>query len=270
MLKYIVIEVKSISIKPLYSFTGSTIRGVFGRGLRYVCCPYINGECKQCEIYDSCVYYEFFENLQITPNFKLDIVLNSNTFDFKIFLFEHATNYVKQVLIAIKNMAEIGFGVDRKPFQFKQLLLNSNNITKYNIQDINHDTLTFTPKLTAGDYHITTLTPIRMKQNAKFIRSHMDFKLFIHQIAMRFATIVNKPIIKHEAAFEHIEQNFNYYNITRYSNRQECKMDLSGVMGQVTVYKLDDYSAKLLELATIINVGKSTTFGLGKIDVKRI
>ena len=270
MLKYIIIEVKGIDIKPIYSFTGSTIRGVFGRGLRYVCCPYVNGNCKKCDIFDSCIYYEFFENLQITPNFKLDIVLNSNSFDFKIFLFDHAIDYLKQTIIAIKNMAEIGFGVNRKPFKFKKLLLNSVDITTDSIQNINQNALIFTPKFKEGDYFITTLTPIRMKQNAKFIRSNINFKLFIHQIAMRFATIVNKPIIKHEAVFEHIEQNFNPYNITRYSNRQECKMDFSGVMGQMIVYKLDDYSAKLLELTTIINVGKSTTFGLGKIYVKRI
>ncbi|WXG59599.1 CRISPR system precrRNA processing endoribonuclease RAMP protein Cas6 [Campylobacter concisus] len=65
-------------------------------------------------------------------------------------------------------------------------------------------------------------------------------------------------------------KKLSFYDLERYSNRQHTKMQFGGVIGKMRVYGLDERSAGLLQLATITGVGKSTVFGLGKIDVTQI
>ena len=124
MLKYLEVGVHGIDLKPPYPFIGSTIRGALGYALRQVRCPYIGVNCEECGISERCVYNDFFENVSDTPNFRLDINLNQRSFDFKILLFDYATNCLHHIVIAIQNMQEIGLGVNRDKFKFTHLSLN--------------------------------------------------------------------------------------------------------------------------------------------------
>ena len=270
MLDYLVLELCGIDKRPKYPFIGSSVRGVFGRALKVACCPFINKSCDKCELSGACVYHEFFENLQTTPNFKLDFRLNQQNYDFKIYLFASAIKHYKKIIIALQNMPYIGFGANREPFVYKQILLNSQDITTLKLDELKPKKIHFSPTFTSGDYEIVTITPIRMKQNGKFVTKSIDFNLFIHQISMKFGEITGIKQPKIQTTFSHIKQNFSFYDITRYSNRHERKMEFGGVMGKIEVNNLDENSAKLLELATLTNVGKSVTFGLGKISVNKI
>ncbi|MDO5046859.1 CRISPR system precrRNA processing endoribonuclease RAMP protein Cas6 [Campylobacter sp.] len=270
MIKYLTIGVNGISIKPAHAFIGSTIRGVFGRGLRRVACPYIDASCDSCRYFNECIYAEFFENVSKAPKFILDIDFNSHSFDFKILLFEHATLYLPHVIIAIENMCQIGLGMPSKTFYFKNLTINGKMISFKESVNPSEHILDFSPSFSYGDYKITALTPIRIKQKNGYVRSKLDFKSFIRQIAMRFGELTDTNIEKFEVKFDKFEQNFKFYDLERYSNRQRTKMEFGGIMGDMRVYGLDERSAGLLELATLINVGKSTAFGLGKIKVERI
>ena len=87
---------------------------------------------------------------------------------------------------------------------------------------------------------------------------------------MRFDGISGTQMDKFEVKFERFEQELSFYDLERYSNRQHTKMQFGGVIGKMRVYGLDERSAGLLQLATITGVGKSTVFGLGKIDVTQI
>lgn len=270
MIKYLTIGVKGISIKPTHAFTGSTIRGVFGRGLRQATCPYVDASCENCRYFDKCIYAEFFENVSKSPKFILDIDFNSHSFDFQILLFDHATSYLPHVIIAIENMCQIGFGMPRQKFEFKNLTINGEIISFKESINPSEYILTFSPSFPSGNYKITALTPIRIKQKDGYVHSKLDFKSFIRQIAMRFGELTDTNMDKFEVKFDKFEQNFKFYDLERYSNRQRTKMQFGGIMGDMRVYGLDERSARLLELATLINVGKSTTFGLGKMKVERI
>lgn len=270
MIKYLTIGVNGISIKPTHAFIGSTIRGIFGRGLRQVACPYIDASCDSCRYFDKCIYAEFFENICKSPKFILDIDFNSNSFDFKILLFENAVSYLTHIIIAIENMRQIGLGISRQKFYFKNLTINDKTISPQESINSSDHTLVFSPSFSAGDYKITALTPIRIKQKNGLVRSKLDFKSFIRQIAMRFGELTDANIDKFEVKFDEFEQNFKFYSFERYSNRQKTKMEFGGLMGEMKVCGLDENSARFLELATLINVGKSTAFGLGKIKVERI
>ena len=270
MLKYLELGVCGIDLKPSHSFIGSMIRGTFGYALRRVSCPYIGANCEECGISSECVYSEFFENVSDTPNFRLDIDLNQKSFDFKILLFEHAARYLPHVAIAIVNMQEIGLEVSRRKFKFSNFTLNGEIVEPKSLLSNKPEPLNFTPDFAAGDYEISLLTPLRMKQKNVLVRREIDFKSFIRQIAMRFENITGKAIDKFEVKFCRFEQDLHFYDINRYSNRQHTKMQFGGVIGQMRVFGLDERSVKLLQLAQITGVGKSTVFGLGKIRVARI
>lgn len=265
MLPYCTISVRDIDIKPKHEFVGSTIRGVFGRGLRAASCPYINGECSGCELASTCVYFEFFENTRHMPNYRLNINLNQENFDFDIILFAHATSYIPYIIIAIKNMQHIGFGSPAKAFKIGQIYLNqtpiSSDFTKQN-------ELVFKPEFLAGDYKISTITPLRIKQKNSYVKSTLDLPTFIRQIAMRYEELTGKEVPKFSVSFSDFEQNFYFHDLTRYSNRQQTKMQFGGIMGEMIIKGLDQTSVSFLHLATLTAVGKSTAFGLGKIDVK--
>jgi CRISPR/Cas system endoribonuclease Cas6 (RAMP superfamily) len=47
-------------------------------------------------------------------------------------------------------------------------------------------------------------------------------------------------------------------------------MQMDGLIGELEIKNLDEKSYKLLKLGEIIGVGKSTVFGLGKIEIKEI
>ena len=87
---------------------------------------------------------------------------------------------------------------------------------------------------------------------------------------MRFENITREPMDKFEVKFDRFEQDLHFYDINRYSNRQHTKMQFGGVLGRMRAFGLDGRSAKLLQLAQITGVGKSTVFGLGKIKIDRI
>ena len=270
MLRYLELGIHGIDLRPSHPFIGSAVRGAFGYALRRVSCPYVNANCDECDISSECVYNEFFENISDTPNFRLDINLNQKSFDFKILLFEHATSYLPHVVIAIQNMQEIGLGADRRKFKFMHLTLNGKIIEPKFLLSEKLDTLNFTPNFTAGDYEISLITPLRIKQKNALVRREIDFKSFIRQIAMRFESIMGERMDKFEVKFDRFEQDLRFYDLERYSNRQHTKMQFGGMLGKMRVFGLDERSARLLQLSQIIGIGKSTVFGLGKIKVERI
>ena len=270
MLKYLELGVCGTDLKPSHPFIGSAIRGAFGYALKKASCPFVSANCEKCDISGECVYSEFFENVSDTPNFRLDIDLNQKSFDFKILLFEHAVSYLPHVAITIQNMQEIGLGANRNKFKFTHLRLNGEIVEPKFLLSNKVETLNFTPDFTAGDYEISLLTPLRIKQKNTLVRRDIDFKSFIRQIAMRFENITREPMDKFEVKFDRFKQDLRFYDLNRYSNRQHTKMQFGGVLGRMRAFGLDERSAKLLQLAQITGVGKSTVFGLGKIKVDRI
>ncbi|WP_297961399.1 hypothetical protein [uncultured Campylobacter sp.] len=166
MLKYLELGVCGIDLKPSHPFIGSAIRGVFGYALKKASCPFVSANCEKCDISGKCAYNEFFENVSDTPNFRLDINLNQKSFDFKILLFEHAARYLPYVAIAIANMQEIGLEVSRRKFKFSNFTLNG-EIVESKFLLSNTQALNFTPDFAAGDYEISLLTPLRIKQKKR-------------------------------------------------------------------------------------------------------
>jgi len=67
---------------------------------------------------------------------------------------------------------------------------------------------------------------------------------------------------------EIVSTNLHYKELTRRSNRQKSTMNLGGLMGEITIEGLNKESYEVLKVGELLGAGKSTVFGLGKIEVE--
>jgi len=265
-MKYCVIEVDSDYYLP-YKFIGSTIRGAFGVGLKRVVCINPAKECNKCFAKDGCLYYDFFE--KDFAKFRLDFEINSRV-NFKMFLFEEAVEKAPYVISGLYNaFKEVGLGVKREKIDF---LMRFNNQLIYDGEFKNFKN---TP-LEVGEFEyqkelkFIIKTPIRVKENGKFVRDGLKLETILRSINHRLLKLQNKSLEKLSFTPEYDvkRKDLSFIDFSRYSNRQKTKMKLGGIIGEIEFSFLDEKSFKLLKLAEIIGVGKQVTFGLGSVRVE--
>ncbi|KPA13720.1 CRISPR-associated protein Cas6 domain containing protein [Candidatus Magnetomorum sp. HK-1] len=72
-------------------------------------------------------------------------------------------------------------------------------------------------------------------------------------------------IIQRAKSVKMIDNNLKWYNWSRYSERQDRKMKMGGLIGSV-IYEgnLEEF-IPFIQFCSKVHIGKQTTFGLGKI-----
>ncbi|MDR1450773.1 MAG: CRISPR system precrRNA processing endoribonuclease RAMP protein Cas6 [Helicobacteraceae bacterium] len=74
----------------------------------------------------------------------------------------------------------------------------------------------------------------------------------------------------YEPSYKEGESSIAFKDFTRFSARQQTKMQLGGIMGHINYDEIDAKSYALLKLGEIMGVGKQTVFGLGEIRVDKL
>ena len=67
---------------------------------------------------------------------------------------------------------------------------------------------------------------------------------------------------------EKIRDETRYYSFHRYSGRQERKIELDGVVGGLSFKNVTPELAGILKWTEKIGLGKSTSFGFGRIEIQ--
>lgn len=237
-------------------FAGSALRGALGMALKEVVCVNPKRLCQGCFASANCLYHEFFERDNHTPNYRLDIELFPKHFDFTILLFGEATRHAPYVVAAISKMIEeCGIGANRVRGTIKSIACDGPKVWQ--------------EKPYAPNVLIELVTPLRIKHNNLFVRDEIDWHGFVTSMARRLGEVQGTPT--HKLSFEpslaRLEQHVRFEDFARFSNRQKTKMLFGGLLGTIRAYGIDAESYRLLRLAELIGVGKSTVFGLGKIRV---
>lgn len=274
MLRHIKLDIiLSDQQKPHLEFLGSTLRGAFGIALKQVCCsnPYLI--CQQCLSRDRCLYYDFFEQSNAIHAYRFSKLLNTGNFNFTLYLFEDACHQLPFVLNAIKEMlTKYGLGINRETFSILDILCNDVSIYNFKTFDLSKANIQYfeAHQSPLTDLRLHLMTPLRMKSANKLLTSKPTLEQILTSISNRLNEITGVPPVRlsFDPVYTEKQSDVTFIDLTRYSNRQQTKMQLGGIIGHIDYTQLDEQSYRLLKLGEILGVGKQTVFGLGEIKIE--
>lgn len=134
-----------------------------------------------------------------------------------------------------------------------------------------------------GDNHHSTITislrtPLRIRFDGQITQS-FEFHVLLRNLLRRVSSLSYfhcgqkldmdfRGLIEKAATVKQTQSDTRWYDWKRYSTRQEAWMSLGGIVGSV-LYEgdLSDFMT-LLRLGEYVHVGKGTSFGLGKYEIR--
>ena len=238
-----------IEAKKPYLFIGSKVRGALGYALKEEVCINPSFECKACFAANECIFYKMYEMQNITHDYRLDFKLENEKYKFSILLFDDAQKFNKEIKKATLKSLEKYKDVTYKEKSKKLKTKGFSSIIK-----------------------LTFLTPLRIKKQNRFATNDIDLFDILLSIKKRYLALKKLPDEKLDISQEYkvISKNLKYQELVRRSNKQDTKMNMGGLMGEMIISNIDKKTYELLKLGEIIGVGKSTVFGLGKIKIEEI
>ncbi|MDO9577766.1 MAG: CRISPR system precrRNA processing endoribonuclease RAMP protein Cas6 [Candidatus Cloacimonadales bacterium] len=126
------------------------------------------------------------------------------------------------------------------------------------------------------EININMMTPLRIKQGGEIARE-ISFDMIITNILRRFSILIQyyskhqlnleiNPIIEAARDIKTIRQDIQWTDYARFSGRKKQWIRLGGIIGKLSFGGELDPFIPWLYIGRKINVGKSTSFGFGKID----
>ena len=217
-----------------------------------------------------------------------------SSIDCDLILFGETNNSLPYFVYAFDRMGKIGIGKrvngHRGQFRLKEVRagdrqLYSDRDQKLNQADAMQDlSITFTkgsaqgPSKDLSRIRVTLETPLRLKFNNR-LKADLPFHVLVRAMLRRISSLFNvygngepnldyKGLTSRAENVRIVENDLNWFDWRRYSNRQERSMFMGGMTGMV-VYEgeLAEF-LPLLDFCQKTHLGKGTSFGLGKIKVK--
>ncbi|MDD4456983.1 MAG: CRISPR system precrRNA processing endoribonuclease RAMP protein Cas6 [Syntrophotalea acetylenica] len=286
-------------------YKGSTFRGSFGQALRKTMCVTRQKECVGCLLARQCLYATTFENPR-QPSLGTDRPRSSpplpyviepdstprtqfrqhEKFEFDLLLFGKSNDYLPYFVFAVEQMGNQGIGRRKQEargrFRLQEVKAREGVVYRQENGQLlpgPHDTplvLTLPEHASSGALTLRLITPLRLK-HANHYQAELPFHLLVRAMLRRISTLFEtfgegEPVLDYRGIIRQAEtvavtsEDLHWHDWTRYSNRQEQKMLLGGMLGQITYHgKIGTY-LPLLEIARQVHIGKQTSFGLGHID----
>ena len=258
--------------KPLY-FIGSQLRGTLGYSLKKVTCINPSFKCDGCFATSNCLYHSFYEQKNSFHKYRFDFELGKEYYDFSFYLFDDAVNSLPFVVSSFYMMlTQNGLGKHRIKYQNFDMYINDQNcLIDKNIKLPQNYSKTFLIDKICQDIRLEFVTPLRIKKDNRFLRDdNIELKDIINSIYKRQMNLLGRGFKRfpYEIKGDIIKKDIKYKELTRLSNRQQTTMNLGGIMGYIEIKNINKESFEVLKLGELIGVGKSTVFGLGKIQVE--
>ena len=208
-----------------------------------------------------------------------------------LILFGETNNSIPYFVYAFDQMGKIGIGKrvngHRGQFKLKEVmagdrLLYSDKDQKLNqsdgVQNLSIPIPSANPEENSKDVsqiRITLETPLRLKFNNR-LKAELPFHVLVRAMLRRISSLFNvygngEPDLDYEGLTSRaenvriVQNDLNWFDWRRYSNRQEKSMFMGGMTG-TAVYEgeLMEY-LPLLDFCEKTHLGKGTSFGLGRI-----
>ena len=285
----------------LPEYSGSTLRGAFGRALRKISCMTKQDNCKTCSLYRTCPYTSIFETpAPIThqiqqfsqvpngyiiepPEWGVQQFKVGDIFTFNIVLFGRLIEQLSLIAFAFKRAFEYNLAGGKA--DLLDITYFSENSTACisilengNIIDHNHHI--FIPECLPQVMQLNIITPLRLQENGKPLKpNEINLQRFLITLAKRISLLSEFHAQPLNLDFEYLiallsqvedSKNLKWQDWTRYSSRQQQKMKLGGVVGKWTLTNIPSEWAKLIYIGQWLHNGKNATFGLGRYQITNL
>jgi CRISPR/Cas system endoribonuclease Cas6 (RAMP superfamily) len=279
-------------------YSGSMLRGAFGKALRKLACVTNMQDCKSCLLYRQCAYPKIFEtpvplhaqykNLSQIPNpFVIEppalgnkVFNKGEVFAFNMVLIGQALDHLPLIILAWQKAFKTGLGATQTPVELLNVIFEPLQTVAQIIYSNDKEPQlkpapVFTPPVLAStdQLKLQFLTPLRIQQKGQILSNAMLGKDFLMALVRRYyflqefhSTDYQPPDFKALALqAEHIEarSNFQWCEWQRYSNRQQQSMIFGGVLGELELIGELTPFLPLLVSGQWLHVGNKTTFGMG-------
>lgn len=287
----------------LPEYKGSTFRGGFGLALKQTVCALKRQECPTCLLKTSCLYARVFEErptekgyqrLATAPHpYVINPTLSTerhypkgSSFDFDLLLFGKDNDSLPFFVYALKQMGDKGLGKGRAPFTLEQVTYGEQVVYQQSTQQLTMPEklteLFLKPPSAEGVASVTLefLTPLRLKLKGTLARE-LNFQTLMRAVLRRISGLEShygrgEPEIDYRELIARAEQvsviasTLRWHDWERYSNRQQEAMNFGGLVGKVSFSSVPGVFLPLLSYAEQVNLGKQTSFGLGRfvLDVQ--
>ena len=126
---------------------------------------------------------------------------------------------------------------------------------------------------------LTFLTPTRLKFDGSLVPK-LEFHILIRNLLRRISLLSYfhcgkeldvdfKGLIEEAQSIRVERESLSWFDWQRYSNRQDTSMKMGGFIGAITFEGDFEAFMPLLLIGEQTHVGKGTSFGLGKCNVRR-
>jgi len=300
-------HIKLEEAAALPAYKGSTFRGVLGHALKQMVCVIKHQECNNCILKSACLYALVFETGYALPRHErarvssvphpmvivppLTVKKNfrrGDTLSCDLLLFGEINRNVPYFIYAFKQMGKIGIGkhINGQKARFSLEKVTHRHDTIYqknqgqmtlpdNLIDVD---LLPVETFSSDRVEIRIITPLRIIVKTQGPPA-LPFSDLIRSFIRRNTALLNtwgngEPDLDYSTLTDRakkitiLEKRLFWFDWQRYSSRQEKKMFMGGLTGQI-VYQGDIAPfIPLLRMAEIVHAGKNTAFGLGKITFK--
>ncbi|HPY76208.1 MAG TPA: CRISPR system precrRNA processing endoribonuclease RAMP protein Cas6 [Anaerohalosphaeraceae bacterium] len=280
-------------------FRGATLRGGLGYHLRHTVCHIKQGKCEDCIVQGTCAYSYIFEGIppedrefmRLYPHVPQPFVLVTkhmekmdiqpgDPFTFGFRLFGKAIDLFPYIAYSLIEMGKEGLGKERVPFTIKQIVQPRGSGIIYQdgsnrLGSLRKEYFQFQPNQTSK-IMIDFLSPVRLRVGKKDVKK-ITFLDIVTAAVRRLAILTyfygipltkacdTSELIAGAEEVSMISDQTQWFEFGRYSGRQDRKILLGGLVGQM-VFEGDLKShLPLLALTQVTGIGKATSFGFGQI-----
>ena len=260
----------ALSTITMPPYAGSTLRGGFGHAFRKMVCTQGPIDCKDCTLKAACPYPYIFETApfagaqqlrtygDVPRPFVIDPMdtrgeyRKGESFSFQLTLIGRAIDYLPYFLVSFRELGEMGIGKGRGRFQLahvraddgesvydgeSQMVHSLDNARSFD--DIRRETESQpTDVLT-----LRLITPTRITHEGA-LTDQLPFHVFWRRLIGRISALAYfhcgeslemdfKGLIEKATSVETTDSTLRWKDWTRYSSRQDRRMQLGGLVGRV-------------------------------------
>ncbi len=279
-------------------YSGSTLRGAFGRALRHAACITRKPDCKGCPLRKNCTYGVVFDPEapvnRIHPSFQDGLPLYwleppslgaaklkpGQTISFKLVLMAAATKEAGFIENILKAAVEAEL-IDKGCFKLVQIQKQASEVPLIDGQLLYPDA---TNDAAGGTVVLRFQTPLRLQVAGKpiFTPSALSAELLFRAMIRRYLQwcqvsglgAVNFQGLQLAAkACEADTSNLHWHDISRHSGQQNRTIPLGGLIGQLVLRgprTALQALYPLLSFGQTLHIGKEVMVGLGQYQLGAI